>query len=388
MLKKSLFVLITLGMILMMGCGKQNNEMLKDSENLVSENQVESGVTEENDSTTIETDDSIPNEQDTFIAPADYVSILEISINPKLNLYLDSDNVVLAIEYLNEDAKAAYANRENDLIGSTLEDATAVVIEEAIEQGYLTENKEVSFDVITCENEDSAFTHNLLLNAYETAESSIAERGMEVTINTKIADESISYEEIIATQPIEGQSGNTSDQGNGTSSQSSSSSSTEQTNTPAPTATPASNQTSTSESTAAPTTEQPSTPAPTTEQPSTPAPTATPTPQPSTAPSQTGTTQPTPRPAGTSGCPTCQGHQVCPNCHGAKSFTCNMCGGSGQHACPACGGSGLQPDGVSTCPECNGNGMSCFICHGTGNETCNYCNGSGLCWTCGGAGHL
>lgn len=335
------FTLIMLFIFAMSGCGKKENA------NYISANTVtnrDNSVTEISNNEDGQKDNENVDE-DIFIVPANYISILEININPKLNLYLDSDNVVLAIDYLNEDARVAYADRETDLIGSTLETATSIVIDEAVEQGYLTKDKEVSFDLIACEREDSAFSHNLLLTAYETAECSMAEYEMEIVINTKIADERVSFEDITATQTTDALSGNTSEQGNES-------------------------------------TKHPSTPAPT------PVPTATPTLQPSTAPAQTETTQPTPCPAGTTGCPTCQGHQVCPNCHGAKTYTCNMCGGSGQHACPACSGSGLQPDGVSTCPECNGNGMSCFICHGTGNETCNYCNGSGLCWTCGGVGHL
>lgn len=43
-----------------------------------------------------------------FVKPEQYASVLTVTINPEIKLYLDAKNQILAAEYLNNDAKAAY----------------------------------------------------------------------------------------------------------------------------------------------------------------------------------------------------------------------------------------------------------------------------------------
>ena len=87
-------------------------------------------------------------EKPDFKAPADYASVVQVVINPTVNLYLDGEEVILAVEYVNKDAEKCYAKIEKDLVGSKVNEGVEKVIETAKTDGYLKENKTVTIDVI------------------------------------------------------------------------------------------------------------------------------------------------------------------------------------------------------------------------------------------------
>ena len=65
-----------------------------------------------------------------------YATVVYITINPELALYLDRDGLVLAAEYLNEDAAQAFADISlNKLLAG---EVMQTVIDTAVGQGYLT----------------------------------------------------------------------------------------------------------------------------------------------------------------------------------------------------------------------------------------------------------
>ena len=49
---------------------------------------------------------SAPGGNNAFVKPENYASVLLVTINPQIRLYLDKDSNVLAVEPVNDDAKS------------------------------------------------------------------------------------------------------------------------------------------------------------------------------------------------------------------------------------------------------------------------------------------
>ena len=127
-----------------------------------------------------------------FNAPKDYVSVVQVTINPTVNLYLDANKVILAVEYVNKDAKECYEKVEDQLIGKDLEKGVSFVVETAAKQGYLEKNKTVTLDIVESKQEDKK--HELVTAATTAIETVINEKklGAEVKLAKeaqKIVDE-------------------------------------------------------------------------------------------------------------------------------------------------------------------------------------------------------
>ena len=87
-------------------------------------------------------------------APDTYASIIQVVINPVINLYLDEGNVVLAVEYVNTDAESAYVHIEKELVGVALDASVKKIIDTASANGYLSAEKSpaVTLDVVECKS--------------------------------------------------------------------------------------------------------------------------------------------------------------------------------------------------------------------------------------------
>lgn len=75
------------------------------------------------------------------VIPEDYAVSVIVTINPQVKLYLDKDNVVIGVEYLNEDAKAAFAKVKFSDV--TIEVCIDEMISAAVESEFLTDGKDV-----------------------------------------------------------------------------------------------------------------------------------------------------------------------------------------------------------------------------------------------------
>ncbi|MBO4982037.1 MAG: hypothetical protein J6C84_09110 [Lachnospiraceae bacterium] len=73
------------------------------------------------------------------VTRSDYVTVVEITINPKVALYVAADGSVVKVEYLNEDARNAFSDLV--LVGESLEDAVSRIVDTAVQEGYLTDGK-------------------------------------------------------------------------------------------------------------------------------------------------------------------------------------------------------------------------------------------------------
>ena len=115
-----------------------------------------------------------------FTAPKEYASVVQVTINPTVNLYLDKDEKILAVEYVNADAKECYSKVESKLVGSKLEDGVNMVIETAEADGYLAKNKEVTIDVIETKQTEQKL--EILSVATEAAKTFISEKKIEAEV--------------------------------------------------------------------------------------------------------------------------------------------------------------------------------------------------------------
>lgn len=115
-----------------------------------------------------------------FAAPKEYASVVQVTINPTVNLYLDKDEKILAVEYVNADAKECYSKVESKLVGSKLEDGVNMVIETAEADGYLAKNKEVTIDVIETKQTEQKL--EILSVATEAAKTFISEKKIEAEV--------------------------------------------------------------------------------------------------------------------------------------------------------------------------------------------------------------
>lgn len=119
-------------------------------------------------------------EPDTFVAPENYVSVVQVIINPTVNLYLDADELILAVEYVNGDAKTCYQKIETQLVGANVKDGVNTVIETANADGYLTENKTVTIDVVETKQADEKL--DLLTATRESAKTFMEEKQIEAQV--------------------------------------------------------------------------------------------------------------------------------------------------------------------------------------------------------------
>lgn len=116
----------------------------------------------------------------TFVAPENYVTVVQVTINPTVNLYLDAEEVILAVEYVNVDAKECYEKVETQLIGSKLENAVNVVVETAAADGYFAENKKITIDIVEAKQEDKKLS--VITTATDTVKSAISEKQIQAEV--------------------------------------------------------------------------------------------------------------------------------------------------------------------------------------------------------------
>lgn len=285
-------------------------------------------------------------ESDISEFPEDFAYTVLVTINPEMKLYMNESDKILAVEYLNDDAKAAYSDKE--IIGMTLEDGLAGIVETAIDKEYLKDGRSITLELDEVKT-DSGDKDTVLSSADNAIKAVLTEKNITAKVVIATDDET--------TEPI-------SD---------------------------------------APSTTQPLVTQPVITQPVTISPTISKEPTVRICSSCGGSGECQGCHGGNDACAACNGvgNEVCQNCdanglqscpnrHDCINGKCNCpnCQGTGSATCSNCGGSGInQDDGTSVCPVCNGIGkQTCLICDGKGYEICNICSGKGKvsCEICNG----
>lgn len=131
--------------------------------------------------------------EDEFVAPENYATVVQISINPTVNLYLDAQDNVLAVEYVNVDAKESYKEIEAELIGASLAKSVDLVVKTAAEKGYFAQNAEVKLDVVESKTEKKV---EVLAVAYTAANTALKEKEVAATVVAKAEGKEIAKEDL------------------------------------------------------------------------------------------------------------------------------------------------------------------------------------------------
>ena len=99
-----------------------------------------------------------------------YAAIIHVKINPEFNLYLNSEESIVYVEYLNADAADLFETV--DLTGQKLADGMETIVDAAEEKGYLTGQNEVTTDVVWVqEATDSGKLEKVLQTISDSSES-------------------------------------------------------------------------------------------------------------------------------------------------------------------------------------------------------------------------
>lgn len=136
--KRYVLIICIIMSFLLCACGKVQD--VKESQS------SESTVGNQEGSTEIEEQTSIDD-----VIPEDFAASVIVTINPQVKLYLDKDNVVIGVEYLNEDAKVAFANVNFSDV--TIETCMDEMISAAVENEFLTDGKDVSIEISEIKDE-------------------------------------------------------------------------------------------------------------------------------------------------------------------------------------------------------------------------------------------
>ncbi|MGN0347473.1 MAG: hypothetical protein ACI4DU_09325 [Lachnospiraceae bacterium] len=126
-------ILMVLGLLLT-ACG---NTQATSANETVSHPQPEVTVSENAETVSEDVAEEIP-------MPENCVTVVYVTINPQLALYLDQEQVIQEVEYLNEDAEVF---SELNLAGQSIEQGIEDIVETAIEKEFLTDENEVHIEV-------------------------------------------------------------------------------------------------------------------------------------------------------------------------------------------------------------------------------------------------
>lgn len=367
------FLLMFCLMLLMVGCRKEEitgsvvEEILNSSEESMAKEISTNMVKNENNANGAEGMEELPEDTSAVSPDLEYVSVVRITINPQLELYLDREDRVVGVFYLNQDAEDAFSKLS--MTDLSLEDAVRQIVTVSVEAGYLTEGKTITVDFV--EQDEKSELPEKIEMVQTAVKEELSEKQLTVTLEIEAegtVQDSIVLEpeEQKSSEETSSSSGQT---GNGKVSEATGTQKDKQTDKQTDEQS-GTQQTGNAASAAG---SEPAKPA----------------------------GEPCPDCGGTGICPECGGGTLpCKMCGGSLWESCGVCGGSGRQSCPGCHGSGKDATSGETCRHCGGaGGMSCEVCGGAGGKSCSICNGKGVvsddcilchggkaCTACGGTG--
>lgn len=182
-MKKSAFLFVVMLGFLLCSCGnrkdtsaiqEQTAENVSEMGSVVETSIEEKQTVSEDQLTETSVVEEIIEEPSYDIIPEVYAYSLTISINPLVELYFDSDNVVVGIGYLNQDAIDAY--KDTEIVGQTLDDGISTIIETASEKGYIKEDATIEIELAKVADESQeAFDVSILVDATKCVNDTISE---------------------------------------------------------------------------------------------------------------------------------------------------------------------------------------------------------------------
>lgn len=157
-MKKILLIfLVTLLVLTACACGKANDTSSLDSTPFVGEDAQ-------------------------FIKPENYATVMVITINPTFRLYLGSDNTVLAVEPVNDDAKSV--TKDITFEPTSVETIVEKLVTESSQKGFVKENATVQVE-ITEKKLDTIDTEQILQKAKTAVDTTATELKLAVAVTTE-----------------------------------------------------------------------------------------------------------------------------------------------------------------------------------------------------------
>ncbi len=336
------FLLMICLMLLMVGCGKEEitGSVAEEKQNISEEpegKEISNGaVKDESSSNGTEGMEELPEDTSAVSPDPEYVSVVRITINPQLELYLDGEDRVVGVSCLNQDAEDAFSKLS--MTDLSLEDAVRQIVTVSVDEGYLTEGKTITVDFV--EQDEKSELPEKMEMVQAAVKEELSEKQLTVTLQIEAGGE---VQDSFVLEPGEQK--------------------------PSEETSSSSGQTGNGKVSEATGTQEDKQPCP-----------------------DCGGTGICPECGG--------GTLPCKMCGGSLWESCGVCGGSGRQSCPGCHGSGKDATSGETCRHCGGaGGMSCEVCGGAGGKACSICNGKGVvsddcilchggkaCTACGGTG--
>ena len=270
------------------------------------------------------TPDVVSEDENAFIPPEHYATILTVSINPSFDLYLADDDTVIAVKPNNEDAQQMMGHI--DYLNRGISDVMDDIVQVAVDDGYLKEGGKVSVDVAFTLKEENAI-RQIAQNISERVANRSQDAGIAFEAETTVAEDAFQSEipapasSVEATPVSRGNGGNGGNGSNGGSG------------------------------------------------------------------GNGGKVEGCSVCQGSGKCGYCgaKGRYNCEMCNGNGYLTCHRCGGTGKMKCNCDGGKCHVCHGAGDLAcECGGSDPNCPACRGTGRRPCNGCPGNGLCTQCNG----
>ena len=132
--------------------------------------------------------------EEVFVKPENYATVLTVTINPQFRLYLDADGIVLAVESVNKDAEEV--KEELSFEKDNYESVVEKIITKSEEKGYV--KKDAVINVEITETKDTTVNTVEILDKITVTVNQTAAK-LELTVEIKTEDKSA-----IAEQPTEG----------------------------------------------------------------------------------------------------------------------------------------------------------------------------------------
>lgn len=115
-----------------------------------------------------------------FVKPENYSSVLLVTINPQFRLYLDENGTVLAVEAVNDDAKAI--KDDISFENENFETVVKNIVAAANEKGFVKEDATVSLEIV-----ESKETNEVKTDILSKAENEVKTVADELKIEIKVS---------------------------------------------------------------------------------------------------------------------------------------------------------------------------------------------------------
>ena len=123
------------------------------------------------------------NSAETFVKPAQYASVLLITINPQFRLYLDENGIVLAVEAVNKDAQSIKDSITFE--DQSFETVIETIVTTANNNGFVKADAIITFEIVESKETDEAKA-DILAKAEKKATDIASE--LEININVNISE--------------------------------------------------------------------------------------------------------------------------------------------------------------------------------------------------------